>query len=294
LEDELENAKDPRKFVTGLDSEALDAILAGKIDKFIPTKMRRLLKTCLIGDERFRYARYINLVKEVDAASRSTTYQVFQSKAKPYAIGAAAVALLGGMIGLGFTVGNYESKEHSAPAISRIISTPTMTPILVQSEELTDLPPMASGGVFSAPNFVENHREHLPQHLAIFTGTYGAAINGGIENTTPYQHALLSRKVHPAITKGFDYHLGQQRSTIGMIPSANVIALTYDKYLRHPTFDLEDFCVEARYGPATLALAKKFGGENFNDYIHAKTPDGARIFNDDDERMLKTWLYSLR
>jgi len=290
LEDEFDNAKDPVKLIADMEPSALESILDAKIKKNIPKTLRPLVRSCLTTKEHKRLQSGEDIVEALERVSRGGIYRAMTAKASTYAKAAAGIGIFSAMLGAGLA---YDSTPIHEPLMhtQEIVPAAFEQPITVEREDLVDLPEVLVGGMFGAESMSAFHGERFPERLAYFTGKYLAALR--IEPLTQYQEALFSRQTHPTITAALaagPKHTFPLDPNGTLIVSGNSIAIALDKYQRKDRFDLEDFCVEAHLGPTVLAQAKRWGGEDFAQYVKATSPDGYRVILPNEEMFLKTWI----
>jgi serine/threonine protein kinase len=298
MQEEIDNSKDPVRFMRNLDAKAADIIIKKKIKKNIPKRFQKILRKMLDTSPYMRFYDGEEMLHNLEETIADLDFtKRFKRNFKKWFIPIATLTVF--VSALTYLANTYEPEDLHMP------KNKMYGPVILNSLD-DDAPPIRfkresipeiESSNIRPPQRVNNtlRRATDNRYVAHFMTAYDSAVwNLGTRKARPYTDA--QHEIYMTHTDG--YERSDDRNFVG--PVWPIIAKSIEYGLNHAqnsdgTVDLEDVCAIARLGIEKVNKARRaVDSFDFNDYLYAKDAKGKHIISSDERRFLKTWLIYLR
>ena len=300
LQAEIDNTKDPIKYVKSLGNKVYDAMLKQKLKK-VPKNFRGFMKTCLACNPENRYANGAEMKKGLQPIIEELT--TYRKVMRGLRVSTPVLLVLAAVGFIGYKAATLRPEEITLPKIKGhglVISGEDRellkeAGIIFENEKGLRLPKVKKPeykGKLPEPVRMATKNKYVAKLMLAYE--YAAEDFGwhahGKGYNTPAQWDMWRAVVPSTQRTGPHYpHLVYQEVaasiTLGLMKSR-----TPDGKV-----DLEDVCAIARVGPDAVNRARRASGSfDFEKYSKAKDSDGNYIIPPIEWGFIRTWIaYSL-
>ncbi len=277
LEDELDNAVDPTKYIEGLDTKMAKVLVNNKL-KAVPKPYRKFLKKCLSFEKYSRYDSGVEMKKAWDETiANLDPYHHILSQTKKYVFPAIAAGILAMGIIYGSKLEPTKVDMPKSEMVGQVYMTEGLPKEHLMFERDTVPVPkdlISTGAMNLSSSVLKLYTDNM--YVGHFLRAYSQAIlERGWANIDPYTDVQF--QTYMAYTTPDERNYSPGKGPNAIIAKSLEVAITKSKT---PTgvIDLEDVFAISRFGEDKINQARRISGSfDYKTYSQAKDASGGYV-----------------